>query len=71
MPLPFPLADLIRRARFTPLSISVDHAEAAGCLPGPHRDPWDRLLIAQALAAGLTMVTLDQVFSDYGVPVLW
>lgn len=70
-PLPFPFATLIRRARFSALPISAEHAEAAGNLPGPHRDPWDRILIAQADAEGLTVVTIDGVFRRYGVSVLW
>jgi PIN domain nuclease of toxin-antitoxin system len=70
-PLPFPIADLIRRALFTPLPITAEHAEAAGKLPGPHRDPWDRIMMAQALAEQCHMVTVDKAFSDYGIPVLW
>jgi PIN domain nuclease of toxin-antitoxin system len=70
-PLLFPLVDLIRRARLAPLPITVAHAEAAGRLPGPHRDPWDRLLIAQARVEALTIVTLDPVFAGYGVQTLW
>jgi len=70
-PLPFPIADLIRRAFFTPLPITAEHAEAAGKLPGPHRDPWDRILIAQAGTEGLAVVTVDRVFADYNVPVVW
>ena len=70
-PLPFPIADLIRRASFTALPVTAEHAEAAGRLPGPHRGLWDRLLIAQAGAKGLTVVTIDKVFADYRVPVLW
>jgi PIN domain nuclease of toxin-antitoxin system len=69
--LPHPLADLIRRQRFASLPITVEHAETAGRLPGPHRDPWDRLLIAQAQIEALAIVTVDQVFASYGVPVLW
>ena len=61
----------MRRARIGEHPIRFDHALAASRLPGPHRDPWDRLMIAQALADGLTVVTLDRVFADYGVPVLW
>ena len=53
------------------LPISLDHALAAAQLPGPHRDPWDRIMMAQALAEDLTVVTVDPVFADYGVPVLW
>jgi PIN domain nuclease of toxin-antitoxin system len=70
-PLPVPIADLIRRALFTPLPITAAHAEAAGKLPGPHRDPWDRIMMAQALAEQCQMVTVDKVFSDYKIPVLW
>jgi len=69
--LPYPLADLVRRQRFAALPITVEHAEAAGRLPGPHRDPWDRLLIAQAQMEALAIVTVDPVFANYGVPVLW
>jgi len=53
------------------LPISLRHAIAAAELPGPHRDPWDPIMIAQAQAESLTVVTIDHVFSDYGVPVLW
>jgi PIN domain nuclease of toxin-antitoxin system len=70
-PLPVPIADLIRRALFTPLPITPEHAEAAGKLPGPHRDPWDRIMIAQAVAERCHMVTVDKVFSDYGIAVIW
>jgi PIN domain nuclease of toxin-antitoxin system len=44
---------------------------AAAELPGPHRDPWDRIMMAQALIEELQVVTVDKVFSDYGIPVLW
>jgi PIN domain nuclease of toxin-antitoxin system len=53
------------------LPISLDHALAAAVLPGPHRDPWDRVMMAQAAAEGLTVVTVDHIFAAYGVPVLW
>ncbi len=70
-PLPLSFGDLIRRARFIPLPITAAHAESAGRLPGPHRDPWDRILMAQAVAEHCHMVTIDKVFSDYEIPVLW
>jgi PIN domain nuclease of toxin-antitoxin system len=70
-PLPLSLAELIRRARLLALPITPEHAEAAGRLPGPHRDPWDRIMMAQALAEHCRMVTIDQVFADYKIPVLW
>jgi PIN domain nuclease of toxin-antitoxin system len=53
------------------LPVSLDHALAAAALPGPHRDPWDRIMMAQALAEHCQMVTADRVFSEYGVPTLW
>ena len=40
-------------------------------LPLHHRDPFDRMLIAQAMVEGLTVATRDPHFSDYGVPILW
>lgn len=55
---------------FEPLPISLDHAEAVGHLPLHHRDPFDRMLIAQARAEGLTLVTRDPAFDAYDVEVL-
>ena len=52
---------------FEELAISVDDAERAGRLPGLHRDPFDRVLIAQALARDLAIVSVDQAFDGYGV----
>lgn len=51
--------------------MSLQHALAAAALPGPHRDPWDRLMMAQAMVEDLTVVTTDPVFAGYGVSVLW
>lgn len=53
------------------LAISFEHAVAAAELPGPHQDPWDRLLMGQARVERLTIVSIDPVFADYGVPTLW
>jgi PIN domain nuclease of toxin-antitoxin system len=61
----------IRRERFEHLPIAFDHALAAGKLPGPHRDPFDRMLIAQAKCEDLAVVTGDKVFGEYGVKVVW
>ena len=55
---------------FTPLPISLAHGLASGELPRHHDDPFDRMLIAQAFAEGLTVVTHDKRFSDYAVPIL-
>lgn len=56
---------------FDELAITVEDAERAGRLPGTHRDPFDRMLIAQALTHNLTVVSIDSVFDGYGVPRLW
>ena len=62
---------LLRRSRFHPLAISMEHAHRAGGLPGPHRDPFDRMLIAQGGLESLPIVTTDAVFSSYGSEVIW
>jgi PIN domain nuclease of toxin-antitoxin system len=56
---------------FVGLPISVQEGEAAGRLPGPHRDPFDRMLIAQALAGQLVLVSNERLFDRYGVARLW
>ena len=61
----------LRRERFRLLPITPEPALRAALLPGPHRDPWDRLLMAQATADRLVVVTADPVFEDYEVAVLW
>lgn len=55
---------------FTRLDVSCEHATAAGRLPRHHDDPFDRMLIAQAAAEGLVVVTRDAAFRDYDVAVL-
>lgn len=62
---------LLRRSRFASLSISVEHAQAAGALAGSHRDPFDRMLIAQSKAEGVQLISRDAVFLDFGVDVIW
>ena len=56
---------------FLPLSATLRHGQAAGALPGPHQDPFDRMLIAQAKIEKVPVITADPVFGDYGVRVLW
>ena len=53
------------------LPISVRHGQVAGALPGPHRDPFDRMLIAQAMVDNLVLVSNEQAFDAYGVGRLW
>jgi PIN domain nuclease of toxin-antitoxin system len=55
---------------FRPMPITVEHAEWAGTLPQVHRDPFDRLLVAQAQLEGLVLVTVDELILRYQVPHL-
>jgi PIN domain nuclease of toxin-antitoxin system len=64
------LVEEIAANRFTELPISARHAQLAGALPGHHRDPFDRLLVAQARLEGLHLATLDETLGAYGVPLL-
>jgi PIN domain nuclease of toxin-antitoxin system len=60
----------IKRSGVLPLPITADHALAAAALPMHHRDPFDRMMIAQALAEELTLSTADRRLSVYEVPLL-
>jgi PIN domain nuclease of toxin-antitoxin system len=53
------------------LAIEGSHAALAGDLPLSHRDPFDRLLSAQALVEGLTLISRDRGHAAFGVPILW
>ena len=53
------------------LAITARHADATGPLPYHHRDPFDRLLIAQAKLEGCAIVTGDAAFKAYDVPIVW
>ena len=64
------LQEEIRLHRFTPLSINYDHAELASKLPNIHKDPFDRMLIAQAIVEKLTLVTRDELISKYELKIL-
>lgn len=64
------LRESLRRDGFRDLAITPEHALGVAKLPPIHRDPFDRLLIAQALAEGLVLVTHDAVIARYDVPVL-
>jgi PIN domain nuclease of toxin-antitoxin system len=69
--LPESLPRRLERERIGVMPVSLAHALAAAALPGPHRDPWDRIMLAQALAEQCHVVTVDKVFADYNVPVIW
>ena len=55
---------------FEPLQITISDARTAASLPRHHRDPFDRMLVAQALARDLTLVSRDQALSPYGVKLM-
>jgi PIN domain nuclease of toxin-antitoxin system len=57
--------------RFDLLPIAYRHLRVLGSLPQHHRDPFDRLLIAQALAEGIAIVTNDRAFAAYGAGIIW
>ncbi len=56
---------------FEELAVTLVHARRVGALPLHHRDPFDRMLVAQAFEEGLTVVTRDGAVREYGVPTLW
>jgi PIN domain nuclease of toxin-antitoxin system len=61
----------VRRQGFEPLSVTMRHGQRAGALPGHHRDPFDRMLIAQAILEDCALVSNDVLFDRYGVVRLW
>jgi PIN domain nuclease of toxin-antitoxin system len=64
------IANELERDGFTSLAISIAHAEEVRRLPSLHRDPFDRMLVAQARYEGLTILTADEHLSRYGVPTI-
>ncbi|HMU63705.1 MAG: type II toxin-antitoxin system VapC family toxin [Nitrosomonas sp.] len=56
---------------FTPLDITPDHALRAGSLPGSHRDPFDRMLIAQAQNLNMSLISNEELFDQYGIQRIW
>ena len=67
LPAPYGLTGIVERTGFIPLPLSLLHAEQAAMLPMHHRDPFDRMLIAQAQAEGLVLVTRDAYIRRYGI----
>ncbi|MGH7438976.1 MAG: type II toxin-antitoxin system VapC family toxin [Polyangiaceae bacterium] len=65
------IVDSLPEAGFDPLDVTVDHARRVRRLPPHHRDPFDRLFVAQSLEEGLVIVTRDGAFAPYKVPTLW
>ena len=62
--------DALRASRFQELPITVAHALAAGRLPRYHEDPFDRMLVAQAQAESLTLMTRDVRMKEYGIRLI-
>lgn len=65
------LAKAVRDTGFTELAVTMMHTLRLRELPAHHRDPFDRILVAQALEEGLTLVTHDPVLAGYPAPILW
>jgi PIN domain nuclease of toxin-antitoxin system len=63
--------EIISSEGFIPLPITLQHAHLAGSLPGAHRDPFDRMLAAQAQIENVPLVTADPAFRAFGTRVLW
>lgn len=61
----------LRIQGFSELGVTVRHGQIAGALPGAHKDPFDRMLIAQAIVENLVLVSNEQVFETFGVHRLW
>ncbi len=64
------LEDELLRHNFRQLSVTIPHALAVEKLPEHHRDPFDRMLVAQSLMEGLTLVTRDSNLKKYDVPII-
>jgi PIN domain nuclease of toxin-antitoxin system len=67
---PGPLLEVVTASDFSPLPIDFAHAAAAGALPPIHADPFDRMLVAQAIVEQLRLVSHDRALARYAVPFL-
>jgi len=70
-PLADGLLEFLADQEFVELDIGMRHAQRAGSLPDLHRDPFDRMLVAQAQIENLMLVSNDALFERYGVRLLW
>jgi PIN domain nuclease of toxin-antitoxin system len=62
---------IVTAHEFEPLAITIAHGRLAGRMAGAHKDPFDRILAAQALIEDVPLVTNDSAFAPFGVKVLW
>lgn len=68
--MPTTIEEALRRSGFLALPITVQHAQTAGALPRHHTDPFDRMLVAQAMLERMILVTRDPTLRAYGVAIL-
>lgn len=68
--LPDDFGEVLDSQRFAELAVTVDHAHTIAGLPEVHRDPFDRMLVAQAMVENMTIVTRDPLIADYDVDVI-
>jgi PIN domain nuclease of toxin-antitoxin system len=61
----------VTRSGIPALAIRTAHIRALAALPELHKDPFDRILVAQAIAEGMTLVSKDRFLAGYGAPVIW
>jgi PIN domain nuclease of toxin-antitoxin system len=69
--LPTELETIVTNEGFAVLSVTFSHLRRLAGLPRLHRDPFDRMMIAQALSEGIPIATNDRVFAAYGAQILW
>ncbi|MCK5799585.1 MAG: type II toxin-antitoxin system VapC family toxin [Deltaproteobacteria bacterium] len=65
------IAGWVQRAGFSELPVTIAHAARAGSWPHAHRDPFDRMLAAQSMVDGLTLISRDAALRSFGVSLLW
>lgn len=70
-PLPATFAALAKRAGFLEMPVTIEQAQLASSMSRDHRDPWDRLLAAQAIETGSVLVTKDERIKMLGVQTIW
>jgi PIN domain nuclease of toxin-antitoxin system len=70
-----PLADILKQQQQTNgielFPVNVTHILALEALPHYHRDPFDRILIAQSVVENISLISKDPVFTQYSIPILW
>jgi PIN domain nuclease of toxin-antitoxin system len=65
------LGESVAKQGFKELSVTLNHGQRAGLLTGEHRDPFDRILIAQAQAENLLLVSNEKLFDGFGIQRVW